>query len=143
MKIQFTDAPDAPEKTKEEVRPGQPYVTFTTKPQLEIKLENPIPLSGLFTVDVLVSNDDTTKSLYEKVAKKVGLKDAAAGLKLYRFEDPVMGPRLIPQYESHLKGKVVLEEGRFEVDVDKATIHLIPVSGSKAVVGSQMCYIVD
>lgn len=139
--MQFTDAADAPEKTKEEVRPGQPYLIFSAKPQLEIKLENPIPLSGLFTVDVLVANHDTTKSLYEKVAKKVGIKDAGA-LKLYRFEDPVMGPRLIPQYEGHLNGKVALEEGRFEVDVEKATIHLVPVKGAKTVLGSQMCYIV-
>lgn len=140
--INFTDAPDAPEKAKEEVRPGQPFIVLTTKPQLEIKCENPIPASGLFTVEVLLSNDDTTKTLLEKLAKKLGIKEVSA-VKLYRFEDPVMGPRVLPQFGNPLNGKVQVEEGKFEVDVEKKLIHLVPTKGSRVVIGSQLTYIVE
>lgn len=140
--IKCTDAPDASEKAKEEVRPGQPFIVFSTKPQLEMKCENPIAASGLFTVDVLLSNDDTTKTLQEKLAKKVGLKDAS-GMKVYRFSDPLMGPRTLPQFGNHLQGKVPVEEGKFEVDVEKKTIHLVPSKGPKLALGSQLIYVVE
>lgn len=123
------------------MRPGLPFIVLSTKPQVEVKLENPIPASGLFTVDVLLSNDDTAKSLIEKVAKKVGVKDSSA-VKVYRFEDPVMGPRVLPQFGKPLLGLVAVEEGKFEVDVEKKTVHLVPAKGSKVVLGVNLVYIV-
>lgn len=133
---------DASEKAKEEVRPGQPFIVLSTKPQLEVKCENPIPASGLFTVDILLATADTTLSLVEKVAKKVGVKDVSA-VKMYRYVDPVLGPRVIPQFGNHLNGKVALEEGKFEVDVEKKTIHLVPTKGAKVELGSQLVYVVE
>lgn len=109
---------------------------------MEIKCENPIPGSGLFTVDVLLSNDDTTKTLIEKVAKRLGLKELSA-LKVYRFEDVVMGPRVLPQFGNHLAGKVALEQGKFEVDMEKNTIYLVPIKGAKVALGSQLVYLVE
>lgn len=117
-------------------------MVLTTKPQLEVKCENPIPSSGLFTVDVLLSNDDTTKTLMEKVAKKVGVKELSA-LKVYRFEDATLGPRILPQFGNPLSGKVAVEEGKFEVDMEKKTIHLVPSKGAKVAIGTQLIYIVD
>lgn len=37
-------------------------------------LENPIPSSGLFTVSINISEDETVKGIMEKVAKSIGLK---------------------------------------------------------------------
>lgn len=117
-------------------------MVFSTKPQLEIKCENPIPGSGHFTIDMLLSNDDTTKTLLEKLAKKVGVKDTSA-VKVYRFEDAVMGPRVLPQFGNYLTGKVALEEGSFEVDMDKKTINLVTAKGAKVVLGTQLVYLVE
>jgi leucyl-tRNA synthetase len=72
--IKYTDDKDAPEKTREEVRPAAPYIIFTVKPFVAVTIENPTPRSGLFTVNLKVSEGETTMGLKEKLAKEIGLK---------------------------------------------------------------------
>lgn len=74
MEIKYTDDPNAPEKTKEEVRPGFPFIAFSVSPFVAVYLENPVPMSGLFSVRTTITSDDTVKTFYEKVAKHIGLK---------------------------------------------------------------------
>lgn len=46
-----------------------------------------------------------------------------SSIKLWRYEDPLNGPRKLPSFESPYKGKVVIEpETAFVVDVEKSTI---------------------
>lgn len=72
--IKYTDDSDAPEKTREEVRPGNPYIGFSTKPSVTVVLDNPTQRSGMFRITTGICNGDTTKEFSEKVAKIIGLK---------------------------------------------------------------------
>lgn len=72
--IKYTDDPEVPEKTREEVRPGAPYIIFSSKPYVAVSLDNPILGSGLFTININVKNNETTKQFKHRVAKVVGMK---------------------------------------------------------------------
>lgn len=71
LNLRFTDEADAPEKMKEEVRPGAPYIVFTVKPFVTVTLENPIERSGLFTVNLNLCEGDTSVVFREKLAKQI------------------------------------------------------------------------
>lgn len=108
-----------------------------------MKLENPVPLSGLFTVDVLVMDAELTRTFMEKLGKQIGVKDLKA-LKVYRYEDPVMGPRTLPQFDNYEAGKVLLEEGQFIVDVEKKQLSLVVAAAGRTInIGTNMCYVVE
>lgn len=74
LEIKFTDDEFAPEKTREEVRPGNPYIVFSTRPFVEVTLDNPVQRSGLFRITTGISDNDSTKHFIEKISKIVGLK---------------------------------------------------------------------
>lgn len=139
--IRFTDDPSATEKMKEEVRPGTPFIAYTTKPSVKITIENPVPRSGSFTQFLNVSDGDTTKGLKEKLAKSLGLKELNA-LQLWRFEDPVLGPRKIPIFNDYKSGKVQLEDGSLSIDMKADDVHVTTADGKKIQIGSSLVYIV-
>lgn len=105
-----------------------------------ISLENPIERSGFFSLKAGIGNNDTTKQFREKIAKIIGLKDLKA-LTLWRYEDSVLGPRKIPAFKDYEAGKVILEEGIFEIDVSKNEVKLA-VIGKKIDVGTNLIYVI-
>ncbi|CAO1370357.1 unnamed protein product [Diamesa tonsa] len=142
LEIRYTDHESATEKTREEIRPGAPFITLTTKPFVRLQLENPIARSGMFTQVMNVSDGITTKTLREKVAKNVGLKEVQA-LQIWRFVDPVMGPRKIPNFQDYKTGKVPLEDGIVTIDQEKNQLFITDsTSGKKINVGTEMVYII-
>lgn len=74
LELKYTDDEGTPEKTREEVRPGSPYIVFSTKPSIQIVLDNPTQRSGMFRITTGVSEADTVQSLTEKICKIIGLK---------------------------------------------------------------------
>lgn len=140
IEIRFTDDPSANEKLKEEVRPGNPMIAYTTKPSIKINLENPVPRSGMFTQYLNVSDGDTTKLIKEKLAKNLKLEVSA--VQVWRFEDPVLGPRKIPSFNDYKTGKVQLEDGTVSVDLKSEVVSIVTSDGKKIEAGSSFIYIV-
>lgn len=141
LEIKFTDDPTASEKTKEEVRPGIPFIVYTTKPSVRIALENPVPRSGMFTNFLNVAEGDTTRGLKEKLVKSLGLK-AVDAVQIWRFEDPVLGPRKMPIFNDFKSGKIQLEEGTMSIDVKAETVTITTTDGKKVNVGTNLVYVV-
>lgn len=141
LEIRFTDDPTATEKMKEEVRPGIPFIVYSTKPSVKIVLENPIPRSGLFTQYLNVSDGETTKTLKEKLAKNLGLKEIDP-VQVWRFQDPILGPRKMPVFNDYKTEKVLLENGNVSIDIKEDTVYITTDDGRKVNVGSSFVYIV-
>lgn len=137
-----TDCEEATEKIREEVRPGTPYIVYSTKPSVTVYFDNPIERSGLFTISVNIGENETTKSLKEKVAKIVGLKDLSL-LKLWRYVNPIEGPRKIPAFGDYKTGKVILEDGTFNINLEKNEVFFNSQSGEKLLLGCNLIYVID
>lgn len=162
--MKYTTESDAPDRNREEVRPGHPFIEFSTKPSVNVVLDNPIQMSGLFRVNLGISDGDTTKLVMEKVAKNIELKGNAdrgifqqivnnqlknqlfadlTVLKIWRYVDPVAGPRKIPRCNDYQTEKVLLENGTFKINVEKNEIYLDTVETGKVDIGTAFVYVVE
>lgn len=142
IEFKFTDDPSANEKTKEDTRPGAPYIIYSIKPSLKIHLENPIPRSGHFSTFLNVSDGDTTKALREKLAKKLSIQEVNA-VQIWRFNDPVLGPRKIPAFNDYKSGKTMLEDGTVTIDTNAENVFITSANGSKIELGTNLVYVVE
>lgn len=142
LEIKYTDDPSAPEKTREEVRPGSPFISFSVAPHVPVELVNPTERSGLFQVNTIISEGDTVQSLREKLAKIIGLKSDLSTLQIWRYEDPVMGPRKLPNFQDYKTGKTLLSEGNFVLDVADKRVS-VNLSGKLTEVGRNLIYVVE
>lgn len=143
LNIRFTDETDAPEKMKEEVRPGAPYIVFTVKPFVMVTLENPIERSGLFTVNLNLCEGDTCSIFREKLAKQIEFKADLSALEILRFEDPILGPRKPPTFQDYRSGKLTVEDGTFSIDVDKRQLFLSNGTIKNLNVGTSFVYVIN
>ena len=127
---------EAGEKMQEECRPGAPYVTFRREPGVALAMVNDQPHSGAFTAEVQVQPDDDVAKIARRLARmEKAVKDPAA-VRLYRWEDPVLGPRRMPNMQKPMDGKVEVKEGdKFEVDLEKGEVKVGGVD-----VGQSMVY---
>ncbi|KAL9925501.1 leucyl-tRNA synthetase isoform 1-T1 [Glossina fuscipes fuscipes] len=144
VEIKYTDDLDAPEKTREEVRPGAPFISFSIAPHVPVAFVNPIERSGLFQVNTMVVEGETVKSLKEKLAKLIGFKADLDTLKIWRYVDPVMGPRQIPEFRDYKKGKALLNDGTLLLDINQKCVSLMEENGKPATpIGCQFVYVVE
>ncbi|XP_068628221.1 leucine--tRNA ligase, cytoplasmic [Battus philenor] len=140
IEVNYTDSPQAPEKTREDCAPGAPHVTFSAEPGVDVSFINPTPLNGLFTVRVSLVDGDTLEKVKAKIAKEVKLIKDITNLKIWRYKDPVMGPRKIPIIGEHENRCVTLDNNSvLKVDVTQNKVEV--VSNEVTVeVGLQMMY---
>ncbi|ETN58342.1 leucyl-tRNA synthetase [Anopheles darlingi] len=143
LTFRYTDDPHTPEKMREEVRPGVPFIVFTTKPFVTVTLENPVERSGLFTVTISISDGDTSQTLKEKLAKQLGFKADLSALEILRFEDPVLGPRRLPTFQDYRSGKVSVEDGTFAVEPEKKEVRLTNGSVKNLNTGTSFIYVIN
>ncbi|KAM8716260.1 hypothetical protein ACLKA7_003184 [Drosophila subpalustris] len=142
LEVKYTDDPSAPEKTREEVRPGSPFIAFSVAPHVCVELINPVERSGLFQVNTIISEGDTVQSLREKLAKIIGLKTEVSSLQIWRFDDPVLGPRKMPNFQDFKTGKTPLNDGDFVLDLDAKRVS-VQLAGKVTEVGRQLIYVVE
>ena len=123
--VDIAPASDLGEKG-EDCRPGAPFITFKTESSVALNLVNNQAFSGLFETKLPVLEGDTTVSIAKRLARmERGVKDWKA-VELYRFLfvqichrgltfccfrwiDPEMGPRAMPDCNQPLQGLVRVE----------------------------------
>ncbi|CAH1098943.1 unnamed protein product [Psylliodes chrysocephalus] len=137
--IKFTDDPTASEKMKE-CSPGAPFVLFSTKPGIKLEFINPETQNGLFSKILTISDGDTYSKVVQRLAKDTKAIKKPESIEIWRFEDPVLGPRKMPVFNEPKKYKVkVPTDALFKVDQSNVKLLL----GKEIVdVGSQLTYIV-
>lgn len=63
-------------------------------------------------------------------------------LRIWRYEDAVLGPRKLPAFNEPFKGKILMEDGIFSIDVEKNEITLTTDTSSLNV-GTSFIYVVE
>ncbi|XP_015605732.1 leucine--tRNA ligase, cytoplasmic [Cephus cinctus] len=123
IEIKFTD--EAPEKTKEECCPGAPYISFSVKPGVWLSAVNPQKCNGIFTAKVKIASGDTASIVAARIAKECRQVKDSSSIILYRYEDPVLGPRSIPTSDDILRGKIkILPDTVFDVNLETKVISI-------------------
>ncbi|XP_046652789.1 leucine--tRNA ligase, cytoplasmic-like [Daphnia pulicaria] len=142
LNVLYSDDSTADEKIKEDCVPGTPHITFRHQPGVSINFVNPQPLSGLFEVKLTVMQGDTPAKLVSRLVKHHKQIKDPKRVSLWRFQDPILGPRKIPTSDDLERGKVQLTEAStFFVNVENNTV-AVEENGVQIDIGSSLTYIV-
>ncbi|XP_046624335.1 leucine--tRNA ligase, cytoplasmic [Neodiprion virginianus] len=142
-KIEIKYSDEAPEKTKEECCPGAPYISFSTRPGLPVTVVNPQKCNSLFTKIIKLSDGDRAVDVSARIAKDNKLIKDATSVRLYRYEDSILGPRTISKVDDILNGKILVPPTAvFSVNLDTGTVKL-DVEGKKYPTGLDLLYVVE
>ncbi|XP_050477440.1 leucine--tRNA ligase, cytoplasmic isoform X1 [Bombus huntii] len=137
--IKYTD--EAPEKTKEECCPGAPYMNFSTKQGVSVCIINPQKYSGLFRTDIIIADGDTIEDIISRLLKENKIIKNPSSVSLYRYNDPLMGPRIKTRTGNILKGKTHIPPNCvFNVDIENKNVN-VNVEGSLYYIGNELVYI--
>ncbi|XP_006610431.1 leucine--tRNA ligase, cytoplasmic isoform X2 [Apis dorsata] len=137
--IKYTN--EAPEKTREECCPGAPYMNFSVKLGIPVFIINPQKYNGLFRMTIKVANADTVENIILRISKDNKLIKNSSLISLYRYNDPLLGPRNKPTTENILKGKTLIPPNSiFNVDMESKNIS-VDVEGITYNVGNELIYI--
>jgi leucyl-tRNA synthetase len=109
----------------EDCRPGAPIIQFRTEPSVALDLTNTQPFTGLFTTACPILQGDTVRNIARRLVRmERNMKDGSA-VSLYRWTDPVLGPRTMPDMKNPLAGLTkVQEEEIFSIDLAKSIVKL-------------------
>jgi len=137
------DATD--EKTKEECVPGEPFIVFSVGSSKRIYLSNPQPSSGCLSGSVNVLDEDFVKQIKNRMVSAKIVKSTNV-LELFRYSDPVMGPRKIPEPNLLGKGRTVQLNDNDQIKFSDGNMHVKTVVNgleSTVLLGDQILYFVD
>jgi len=144
VSVAYSDsAPDA--KTREECCPGDPIIVFRAEPNVPLKAVNVQPKSGLFGLSIPILNGDSVSSVAKRMSRmEKGVKDPKKVI-LYRYEDPAMGPRLMPNPENMFGAmKQLALNDSFTINLESKSISVnLDGNGTKVDLGKQIVYVVE
>ncbi|XP_011877441.1 PREDICTED: leucine--tRNA ligase, cytoplasmic isoform X2 [Vollenhovia emeryi] len=136
--VKYTD--EAPEKTREECCPGAPYMNFSATPIVSINLVNPQSCSNLLELSMAILTV-TAADMVSFIAKQhKHIKDPAS-IVLYRYNDPILGPRVRPVAGNILKGKTEIPRNAvFNANTEMDSVE-VSVADKTYPVGESLIYI--
>ncbi|XP_071786614.1 leucine--tRNA ligase, cytoplasmic-like [Asterias amurensis] len=134
---------EATEKIQEECCPGTPFSLFRTEPSVTIKLVNPQPHSGHFSLDVPIMQGDTVVKVASRIVKQdKGIKDVNR-VKILRYTDPELGPRKVPKFQQFTDGKTsIAANATFNISLDTKRVS-VSENGKSADAGVALVYMVE
>ncbi|XP_043263224.1 leucine--tRNA ligase, cytoplasmic [Colletes gigas] len=139
--IKYTD--EASEKTKQECCPGSPYMNFSSKPGISVCIMNPQKCSSLFRISVKIMDADSVTDIISRILKENKQIKDPSSVSLYRYNDPLLGPRSKPFMDNILQGKTEIPlNSIFNIDTKTKTIK-VNVEGSIHDIGNDLIYIVQ
>uniref|UniRef100_A0A8D8W9F9 leucine--tRNA ligase n=1 Tax=Cacopsylla melanoneura TaxID=428564 RepID=A0A8D8W9F9_9HEMI len=140
LDLRYSDIAEAPENVREDCCPGLPFISF--HPTLPLTLVNPCPQSGLFSHHVPVRDGDTVAQILARLVRvEKKIKDVSK-VSLWCYEDPVLGPRRMPSYETPTQGKFLLPpSSQISVDTERGEFS-VSVNGASRPLGNTVAYIV-
>merc|ERR1712115_206580 len=101
------------------------FITFRSEPSVELNMVNNQAFSGLFETRLPVLQGDTPVNIAKRLARvERGVKDWKA-VEIYRWVDPEMGPRAMPDCNEPFKGLVRVDwSDAFNIDLATQVVKL-------------------
>lgn len=129
---------NAPEKVQQETTPGSPFIMFSHKVTgLPLICNNPQPQNGYFSQKVNVRNGMSIKEIAKLLIQQKG-----DTVQLWRWEDPVLGPRSMPSLNVTEKKVIMKPESVLSVDLQNTTVTLVE-DGKNYSIGDTISYLVN
>lgn len=144
LELQYSTDSEAPENIKEDCCPGAPYITFRPPPpSIKLTLVNSQPQNGHFTQSVDVRPGDTVAKVIGRLVRgDRHIKDTSK-VELWRWEDPVMGPRRFPTFNDPTSGRVQLKpDDILIVNVSRNSV-VVQSNGINVSLGDSISYTVQ
>uniref|UniRef100_A0A1B6IUA7 leucine--tRNA ligase n=1 Tax=Homalodisca liturata TaxID=320908 RepID=A0A1B6IUA7_9HEMI len=143
LNIELSTSSGAPDNVREDCCPGAPFITFhAPAPSLILALVNPQPLSGHLTQWLPVRNGDTVAKLANALARTDKTIKDVNMVQFWRWEDPELGPRKIPNCSMPLEGRVLLSKSdTLEVNFNDKII-FVQNNGKSVKLGESVTYMV-
>ncbi|CAK9832852.1 Leucine--tRNA ligase, cytoplasmic [Anthophora retusa] len=137
--IKYTD--EAPEKTREECCPGAPYINFSTKPGIPACFINPQKYSSLFKTIIKITDMETVQEVIGRLMKENKHLKCSSLISLYRYDDPVLGPRRKPVIDDILKDKTrIPANSTFNIDMETKSVK-VKIGETMYNIGNELVYI--
>lgn len=129
------------ERTQEEVVPGEPFLTFSTAPNVVLSLVNPQPHSGLFNCQLPIFDNDTLISVLARLRRQERSVKPSMNVSFHRYKDPVLGPRVMPTLTDPLQGTEMLGNN-IKLNLKDSSVYLTS-NGTSSCIGSKILYFVQ
>uniref|UniRef100_A0A1B6DI73 leucine--tRNA ligase n=1 Tax=Clastoptera arizonana TaxID=38151 RepID=A0A1B6DI73_9HEMI len=143
IELQSSTSKEAPERVKEDCCPGAPYITFKEPPPgVDLSLINTQALSGHFTQTLAIRPGDTVAKVIARLVKNDKQIKDVGSVELWRYSDPIQGPRKMPAFNDPTKNCIKLNlNDSFLVDLVAKTVCL-DINGAKTNLGDSLVYTV-
>ncbi|RZF47906.1 hypothetical protein LSTR_LSTR011882 [Laodelphax striatellus] len=143
IKLEYASSKEAPSHISENCTPGTPFITFSSPPPgVAIKVINAQAHSGLFAHEIDVRPGDTVSSVVKRIASAERQIKDLTKVELWRWDDPILGPRKFPAFNDPTSGRVRLEPNtELIVNVDAKTI-AVQNNGTQISLGESITYLV-
>ncbi|XP_065186777.1 leucine--tRNA ligase, cytoplasmic-like [Sycon ciliatum] len=146
--IQIFDSSNADSKIQDQCYPGQPFGSFKIeeKPHVIASMSNQQVGRPHFAVRFPIFNGDTVMSVARRLVKQDGFMDNASQISFWRYNDLVMGMRVIPSVNEPHSGQTQLPgKGVFSLNADKTGLLVQEMLadgllGEAVLVGDHMTY---
>lgn len=141
--IRWSDEADVDEKVREECRPGTPFITYRNEPGVAVRFVNTDPCNGLFDFFAKIVDGEGVAQVLRRVRRINTKIKARSTLSLWRYSDPILGPRKIPSMERPREYNVVIpDNATFCVDLGKNAV-FVGENGHKHDLGDCLVYAVE
>ncbi|XP_022084467.1 leucine--tRNA ligase, cytoplasmic-like isoform X2 [Acanthaster planci] len=141
LEVKFSS--EATDKIQEECCPGKPFSIFRAESSVVVKMVNPQPHSGHFTLDVPIRQGDTVAKVANRIAKQDrGIKDVNR-VKILRYNDPDLGPRKMPKFQQPMEGRTGIgSQATFSISLETKRVS-VSDNGNNVDAGSVLVYMVE
>ncbi|KAI1286671.1 Leucine--tRNA ligase, cytoplasmic [Halotydeus destructor] len=134
------------ENIRDETCPLEPTIVFRREDSATVRIVNNQPFSSVFNLDVALFDGDTTSRLVSRIVRECRSVKDASSVNVLRFEDPLKGPRCIPNVSSPLEGKLLVPlDAKFSFtatkDGSKPNI-VVAENGTTHEIGEHLVYMI-
>ncbi|KFM68479.1 Leucine--tRNA ligase, cytoplasmic, partial [Stegodyphus mimosarum] len=139
--VSFKYSDEAKDSFLDDCCPGEPIIVYSVAPSVKVCVINQQPCNGCFEVELPIYDGVSVSNLVSQICKAQKICDNSK-VKLFRYDDILLGPRSIPVLNQTKNGKIPMkEDSKLYIDLDKSSV-FVEENGKQTDLGLQLTYVV-